>query len=167
MKYWQASDTELLSRKIYNLIPLELFLLRMDFEQARKDKDRKQRTAAIVRAKATIDKIISIITDLQEQQQINSDDYNKIITGLSEITRYLDSKYNLKLGGELEMIKLLVNEKIVKRAVRTEQAEEALKQAEEKNIKIIKKMLIKNTPISEIMDYGFTEQEIHNVQKTL
>ena len=158
VKFAEYSSATLLDKHIYNLIPLELFLLRIDFEKAKKSRDRKLRTDTIAAAKAKIDIIVSAITDLKDRQEISFDDYSQIITGLSEITRYLDKTYNLKLGGEIEMIKTIVDEKILNRA----------KQAEERLYKVVKNMLLKNTPIDEIIELtDFTELEIKDIQKSL
>ena len=179
MKYWEYSDKALLDKKIYNLLPLELFLLRADFEKATKTNNMQKRELAISGAKKAIEKIISMITDLHGEQKINSDDYNIIITGLSEIVRYLDSKYNLKLEGEFEMIKTIADKTILRRANKAEKAlqraeqaeqraEQELKKEKERIYKIVKKMLLKNSSIEEIMEMTeLTEEEIRAIEKTL
>ena len=160
MKYWNYSDTALLEKKLYNLLPLQLFILRIEFEKARKEKDRKLRKLAISRGKASIEKITSIITELHDNEEINSDDYNKIISGLNEIENYLDKKYKLnnQLTGGKKMIKTIADKNILNRATK----------AESKIIEIVKKLLLKNTPINEIIEITeLTEEKIKDIQKTM
>jgi predicted small metal-binding protein len=164
MKYWEYTDKKLMDKKLYNLLPLQVFLLRTELKKVMKEGDRQNGKLAKSRAKEISDKIFVLITELHEEQKINSDDYNKIITGLTEIMRHLDVKYNLKLRGEIEVIKTIADKNILKRA---NQAEQALQKEKEKNIEIMKKLLLKNISMEEIMDYGFTKQEIQDVQKTL
>ena len=162
MKYWEYTDKKLIDKKLYNLLPLQVFLLRAELDKVMKSNNEKEQNTAISRAKEMTSKIFTVITELHEEHEINSDDYNKIITGLTEIMNHIDNKYNIKLGGEIEMIKTIADENILKRA---RQAEQAL---QSEKAKTAKKMLLNNEPIDKIIDYtGLTEQEIQNIQKTL
>lgn len=164
MKYWEYTDTALLDKKLYNLLSLQLFLLRIDFERATKAKDKQLRESAIIRGNATIDKIVNITSELHEEHEINSDDYNKIITGLTEIANYLDRKYKLnnKLSGGNEMIKGIADKNILKRVKELEE------EVSSKAVELAKEMLADGEPIQKIVKYTkLTEDEIKDIKKTL
>jgi len=141
MKYYDYADKALIEKKLYNLLPLQLFLLRAELEKAAKEKDEQARQSAVIKAKEMIDKIFAAVTELHEEQKIDDNDYDKISSGLAEIIKHLDTRYNLNnaLIGGIEMIKTLADKKILKQAT---QAKENLAQAEEnRSIDIAKNLL--------------------------
>ena len=129
MKYWEYTEDKLINKKLYNLLPLQIFLLRAELDKVMKANDKQAQETAITGAKETINKIFTIINKLLDEEKINSEDYDKIISGLTEIMNHLDDKYNLELGGEIEMIKTVADKNILKRATKAEKAQE---QAEQK-----------------------------------
>ena len=183
MKYYDWTDKMLIDKKLYNLLPLQLFLLKAEFERASKVNDRKAKGAAILQGKDCINKIMDTLIHLQEEQEIDGNDYNKIITGLSEIGKHLDRKYKLdnKLFGGIEVIKLLFDEKLLNRVTEAEQAlrnaeqraeQKAEQRAEQKarqvKIEMVRNMLKNKRPLQYIIeDSGFTEEQITDIQKML
>ena len=158
MKYYDYADKALVDKKLYNLLPLQLFLLRAELEKTHKGKDEQARQAAIANAKEMIDKIFDAVTELHQEQKIDANDYDKIGTGLAEIMKHLDTRYNLnnELIGGIKVIKTLMNKN-------------ALRQMEKQTkIEMATKMLLKNKPMDEIIDFtGLREKEIKSIQKNL
>lgn len=161
MKYWNYTEKDLIAKKLYNLLPLQIFLLRAELDKV---KNQQQPAASRNKAKKIIDKIFMLLNELHEQGEIISDDYSKLITGFTEILRHIDDRYNLELIGEIKMLKNIVDTKILKRA---NEAEKKLQDERAKLIEGVKKMLSNGEPVNKIVDYmGITEEEINGIQQT-
>jgi len=109
IKYWTLSETALVSKKLYNLLPLQLFTLRAELDKITADGGEQSKQLAVMKAKAAIDKIVPIVEQLYQDGEINADDNDKIITGLAELVKHLDERYKLneKLSGVNDVIKVL------------------------------------------------------------
>jgi hypothetical protein len=159
IKYWTLSDTTLISKKLYNLLPLQLFTLRAELDKITSDGTEQSKQAAITKAKETINKIVDIVERLYQESEVNSDDHDKIITGLAELVKHIDERYKLneKLSGVNEVIKVL---NIARKAENKGKKAQA--------IEIAKRMLAKNKPIEEIREFTeLTEKEIKAIQNKL
>ena len=153
IKYWTLSDKALVKKKLYNLLPLQLFTLRAELDKITSAETK------ITMGKKVSKKIANIVEDLYQQNEINSDDHDKIITGLAELVKHVDERYELnqKLSGVNEMIKTL---NIARKAEK--------KGEQKKAVETAKKMLLKNRPIDEIVEFtGLTEKKITDIQKIL
>ena len=159
MKYWTLSDKALIKKKLYNLLPLQLFTLRAELDKIMTDETDQSKETVTAKAKETINKIVDIADKIYQENEINADDHDKIITGLAELIRHLDERYKLnqKLSGVNEMIKTL---NIARKAEQKGETNKA--------VEIATKLLLKNTPINEIIELtGLTEKKIATIQKTL
>ena len=109
IKYWTLSETALVSKKLYNLLPLQLFTLRAELDKITADGSEQSKQLAVTKSKAAIDKIVPIVEQLYQDGEINADDNDKIITGLAELVKHLDERYKLneKLSGVNDVIKVL------------------------------------------------------------
>jgi len=174
IKYWTLDDKALLDKKLYNLLPLQLFTLRAELDKITADGTEKSKEKAIAKAKTAIQKIVPIVEQLYQDNEIDADDLDKIITGLAELVGHLDERYKLnqKLSGVNDVIKVLniakKAEKEIQEAERKAEREiqEAEKKAENKKaIEIAKKMLLKTKPIEEIIEFtGLSEREIKRIK---
>jgi hypothetical protein len=164
MKYYDFDDKQLIDKKIYNLIVLQLFCLRPELNKIKPD-DKQAKADAKTKAEQIIAETIDTITELHQDKIINSVDYDLMITALAKIAEHLDKKYKyLKLGGNIEMIKTIADKNLIKRVIK---AEEALEKAENDKIETVKKMILKNMEISEIIELtGYNEEQIKDIQKT-
>lgn len=168
MKYWTFDDTKLIDRKLYNLLPLQVFLLRSELDRMTKNKDEQARQTAILKAKNITEKIANEIMRLSyDENKIGDDDADKIMIGLQEIFKHLNGRYkvNTKLDSEVEdMVKSLIDKKSVEK--RAKEIAEQL--AEQRTVELVKEMLLDNEPIEKIVKYTkLTENEIKDIQKTL
>jgi hypothetical protein len=156
IKYWALSETALVNKKLYNLLPLQLFTLRAELDVITADGTEQSKQAAITKAKQTINKIVNIVEKLYQESEINSDDHDKIITGLAELVKHMDERYKLnqKLSGVNDMIKVLNIARKAENKVKKAQA-----------VEIAKRMLAKNKPIEEIIEFtDLTEKEVKAIQ---
>jgi hypothetical protein len=162
IKYWTLYDKAIISKKLYNLLPLQLFTLRAELDKIMADGTEQSKRTAVTKSKGVINKIVDIVEKLYQENEINSDDHDKIVTGLAELIKHLDERYKLnqELSGVDNMIKVL---NIARKAEK-----EAKKAEVKKAIEIAKKMLLNNEPIDKIMEYTeLTEKQIQDIQKRL
>ena len=119
IKYWTLSDTTLINKKLYNLLPLQIFTLRAELDKITAAGTEQSKEAATTTAKEAVNKIIDVVKYLHQENEIDADDHDKIITGLAELIRHLDERYKLnqKLSGVNDVIKVLnIAKKAEKRA---------------------------------------------------
>ena len=77
MKYWEYDDEELLNKKMYPLLPLQLFNLRKELEYARKKNDIAKIQYLGQEAKGIAEKIAMESKKLFEEKEIVGDDFHK------------------------------------------------------------------------------------------
>jgi len=77
MKYWEYDDEELLNKKMYPLLPLQLFNLRKELEYARKKNDIAKIQYLAQEAKGIAEKIAMESKKLFEEKEIIGDDFHK------------------------------------------------------------------------------------------
>ena len=162
VKYWTLSEQDLIDRKLYILLPLQVFLLRAKLEKATKASDEGERQEAISEAMRTTERVRDAITNLHDESVLDVNDYDKLMIGLSETFRHINERYsvNPRLSEEVEdMVKTFIDKKLLKKA---ENAEKNAKK------EMAKKMLMKNRPMDEIIEFTeLTEREIKNIEKQL
>ena len=159
IKYWTLDNKQLIDKKLYNLLPLQLFTLRAELDKITADDSEASKQEAITKAKATIDKIVKIVEQLYQDNEFNADDHDKIITGLAELIKHLDERYKLnqKLSGVNDVIKVL---NIARKAENKGEQKRAVGMAE--------KMLLNKEPIEKIIDYTeLTEKRILAIKKRI
>ena len=159
IKYWTLDDKELIDKKLYNLLPLQLFTLRAELDKITADGSEPSKQTATTKAKTEIDKIVGLVEQLYQDNEINADDHDKIITGLAELVKHLDERYKLnqKLSGVNDVIKVLNIARKAESKIRNDQA-----------IEMAEKMLLNKEPIEKIIEYtGLTEKRILAIEKRI
>lgn len=68
MKYWEYSDEELIEKKMYPLIPLQLFKIRKDLEYACKHNDKNRINELSQEARKLAIKLANESKELFEQE---------------------------------------------------------------------------------------------------
>jgi predicted transposase/invertase (TIGR01784 family) len=175
LKYWAMDECELIERKLYILLPLQVFLLRAKLESAAKANDEQERQKAIADAMRATERTRDIIAGLYEENTFDMDDYDKLMLGLSEAFRHINDRYGVDPGLNMEvdeMVKTFLDKNVRKKLKKLENVEKQIKIAEEQaknaeeqaKIEVAKKMLLKNKPMDEIVEFtGLTEDEIKNI----
>ena len=121
MKYWEYTDNDLLKNKMYPLLPLQIFKLRYQMEQIKRNKiDNKEQKQqeTITKAKETAETIAKEAEQLYNNKEINGEDYHKILLAIASIFEYLNNKYgdNQSLEEEVwHMTKTLYDPAVEKR----------------------------------------------------
>lgn len=93
IKYWNYSEEELIEKKMYPLLPLQLFKLRKDLDKARSknDIDRLKELADIARNLA--EKLAKDSVELFEEDEILGDDFHKMLLAIQNLIEYLNRNY--------------------------------------------------------------------------
>ena len=96
MKYWEYTDNDLLKNKMYPLLPLQIFKLRYQMEQIKRNKienkEQKQQEI-IIKAKETAEIIAKEAEQLYNNKEINGEDYHKILLAIASIIEYVNTNY--------------------------------------------------------------------------
>ena len=139
IKYWEFTEEELIKRKMYPLIPLQLFSLRKELEVAQKKND------------------------------ILGEDFHKMLLAIQNLIEYLNRNYfnDDKLEEEvITMTKSLYDPEVEKQGIQKgiEQGiKQGIKQGEKKkSIEIAKKGILKGLDNETIMD--LTELSIEEIE---
>ena len=168
VKYWTLSDTALVDKKLYNLLPLQLFTLRAELDKITADGTKQSKQTAIKKSKEAIEKIVGIVKKLYQDSNIDADDYDKIVTGLAELVRHLDERYKLneKLSGVNDVIKVLnIAKKAEKKAEKEIEKRVVKEAAKGAAIEIAEKAVKKGLSLEDIIELtGLTEKEIQNIK---
>jgi hypothetical protein len=95
MKYWEYDHKDLLKRKLYPLLPLQVFKLRYKMEQIKgKQTGSKQSLIeTILEAKQIAEEVALEGKHLYDSNEINGDDLHKILLAIESIFAYLNNKY--------------------------------------------------------------------------
>jgi len=121
MKYWEYSDIDIMQNKMYPLLPLQVFKLRYKMEQIKKKHgvESSELRETIMEAKKLSEIISREGSQLFNNDEIDGEDFHKILLAVSNIFEYLNTKYlnDEKLNEEvLNMTKTLYDPAVVKGA---------------------------------------------------
>lgn len=151
MKYWEYSDKELIEKKMYPLIPLQLFNLRKDLKNAQDKKDIEKIKKLSTIARNLANKLAKESAELFEKDEILGDDFHKMLLAIQNLIEYLNRNYMNDESIEDEVIKVtktLYDPEVEKRGIA-----KGIEKGIEKGIgKSIEKMLIKGMKEEEIAD---------------
>lgn len=120
MKYWEYSDEELIEKKMYPLIPLQLFKIRKDLEYACKHNDKNRINELSQEARKLAIKLANESKELFEQEKILGDDFHKMLLGIQNLIEYLNRNYLNDNEIEREMVsmtKTLIDPEVEKRGI--------------------------------------------------
>ena len=125
MKYWKYSSRDLMERKMYLLLPLQVFKLRKQIKKAlRKVSDEEER-GRVVRGKLDelkdmIREIAGLMEKLYEDKEIVGIDMEKMELAVNNISNYLYEKYKEYDSEEVKEMMTYVVSPAVKAQVRKE-----------------------------------------------
>lgn len=167
MKYWEYGIKELLEKKLYPLLPLQVFKLRHKLEQLKRRKSGTEEhlKEAILEAKEAVRKVGAESRRLQQEGIISGEDLHSILKAANSLFNYLNSRYtNIdQLNKEVQtMIKSFYDP-----AVKEEGIEEGIEKGIEKGIvRVAKNMYLEGEDIEKIKRYtGLSEERIEEIRK--
>lgn len=144
MKYWEYSDEELIKRKMYPLIPLQLFNLRKDLQLAKQRNDLDKIKELSKTAKNLAIKLANESKELFDEYEILGDDFHKMLLAINNLIEYLNRNYidDENLEEEVNiMTKTLYDPEVEKKGIE-KGIEKGYKQGVEQNqIEIVLNML--------------------------
>ena len=161
MRYFEYDENRLIKEKLYNLLPLQIFKLRAELDKMTKNKDEPGRQAALLKAWNITDKIAKKVVELYNKKKFTDIDVDKLLIAVSECFQHLNNRYNVnkKLNAEVDtMVRTLMDKTLL----------DKIEKLKNTKTEIVKKMLLKNKPIDEIMEFTeLGEKEIKDIQETL
>ena len=162
IKYWELTEQDLIERQLYPLLPLQIFLLRGELKKYAEEKDSEDKRRLIQQIKELTEKIIVEARDLAEMGEIGKDDAERIITALGRLIKYLNDKYKFDENLDKEV------RTVIESVFTTIRKEGKIEGAEENKIATAKKMIIRDKPLGEIVEFsGLTEKRIRQLAKKL
>ncbi|MGL5415780.1 MAG: Rpn family recombination-promoting nuclease/putative transposase [Clostridium sp.] len=93
MKYWEYNDKDLLEKKMYSLLPLQIFLLRKELSKNFKNGKLKNKEKFLVKIKEVTETLVKEATKLFEEGEILGEDYDKILVMIDYLISYLNNRY--------------------------------------------------------------------------
>lgn len=120
MKYWEYSDEQLREKKMYPLIPLQLFKLRKELEKAHNEKDLNRIKELSNNAKELAGKLAKQSAILFEADEILGEDFHKMLLAIQNLIEYLNRNYMNDENIENEvttMTKTLYDPEVEKRGI--------------------------------------------------
>ena len=93
MKYWEYNDEDLIQRKMYPLIPLQLFNLRKKLHLAKKKNDINTIKELSVVARNLAEKLANESKELFEQDEILGEDFHSMLLAIQNLIEYLNRNY--------------------------------------------------------------------------
>ncbi|MGL4849202.1 MAG: Rpn family recombination-promoting nuclease/putative transposase [Clostridium sp.] len=93
MKYWKYSDKDLLEKKMYSLLPLQIFLFRKELSKNFKNGKLKNKEKFLIKIKELTEILIKETTELFKTGEILGEDYDKILVMIEYLISYLNKKY--------------------------------------------------------------------------
>ncbi len=121
IKYWQFDLEQLLSRKLYPLLPLQIFKLRHELKKLKRQKGSSEKmVAGIIEVQKMAEKVAWEAKLLYESETISGEDLHRILVAVESIFEYLNLKYAgvKKLTEEVhQMVKTLYDPEVEKRGI--------------------------------------------------
>ncbi|WP_300887441.1 hypothetical protein [uncultured Clostridium sp.] len=120
IKYWEYTDKELKEKKMYPLIPLQLFNLRKELEKAHNKNDLKKIKELSKKAKNLAEKLAKESAKLFEEDEILGEDFHKMLLAIQNLIEYLNRNYMKDENIENEvnkMTKTLYDPEVEKRGI--------------------------------------------------
>ena len=145
IKYWEYTDKELKEKKMYPLMPLQLFNLRKELEKAHNKNDLKKIKELSKKAKNLAEKLAKESVKLFEEDEILGEDFHKMLLAIQNLIEYLNRNYMKDENIENEvnkMTKTLYDPEVEKRG-----REEGRQEGREE---VIEKLLLSGMDIEKI-----------------
>ena len=136
MKYWEYTDEELREKKMYPLIPLQLFSLRKELEKAQQKQDIQRIKDLSLTAKNLASKLAYEAKQLFEEDEILGEDFHKLLLAIQNLIEYMNRNYfnNQEIEDEVSrMTKTLYDPEVERRGIK-KGIEQGIEQGIEKGI---------------------------------
>ncbi|MEG2379706.1 MAG: Rpn family recombination-promoting nuclease/putative transposase [Bacilli bacterium] len=120
MKYWEFTDEELIRKKMYPLIPLQLFNLRKELQKAQSSNDMKRMNELSHIAKSLAIRLANESKELFDNHEILGEDFHRMLLAINNLIEYLNRNYlnDNKLEDEVNtMTKTLYDPEVEKRGI--------------------------------------------------
>lgn len=120
MKYWEYSDVELIEKKMYPLVPLQLFNLRKKLSNAVKREDYDIVEEMAVEAKDLAFKLADEMKNIYINNEMFGEDFHKMLLAIQNLIEYLNRNYfkNDKIEDEVNtMTKTLYDPEVEARGI--------------------------------------------------
>ena len=93
MKYWEYNDKDLIEKKMYPLIPLQLFNLRKKLNYAKKKNDINKIKELSIVARNLAEKLAIESKELFDQDEILGEDFHSMLLAIQNLIEYLNRNY--------------------------------------------------------------------------
>lgn len=120
LKYWEYTDEVLIEKKMYPLIPLQLFTLRKEVAKACGKGDFNKIGTLLKRARDLAWKLGKESNELVHRNEISFEDYGKMLLAIQNLIEYLNRVYfnDENIEKEVEdMTKTLYDPEVEKRGI--------------------------------------------------
>ncbi|MGL5577352.1 MAG: hypothetical protein ACRDCW_17580 [Sarcina sp.] len=120
MKYWEYTEKEILEKKMYPLIPLQLFNLRKELKRLEAKNDIKGIKGYAKEARVIANKLAHMSSELLDDEEIYGEDLHKMLLGIQNLIEYLNRVYfkDESIEEEVEsMTKTLYDPEVEKRGM--------------------------------------------------
>lgn len=145
IKYWEYTNEELKEKKMFPLMPLQLFNLRKELEKAHNKNDLKKIKELSKKAKNLAEKLAKESAKLFEEYEILGEDFHKMLLAIQNLIEYLNRNYmkDENIKNEVnKMTKTLYDPEVEKRG-REEGRQEVIEE-------VIEKLLLSGMDIEKI-----------------
>ena len=93
MKYWEYNDKDLIEKKMYPLIPLQLLNLRKKLNYAKKKNDINKIKELSIVARNLAEKLAIESKELFDQDEILGEDFHSMLLAIQNLIEYLNRNY--------------------------------------------------------------------------
>ncbi|MEG2917826.1 MAG: DUF4351 domain-containing protein [Clostridium sp.] len=175
MRYWDYTDEDLIKKKMYPLIPLQLFGLKKELEKAAKQNDIKTIKELSHKARDLASKLAGESKELLDKNEIVGEDFHKMLLAIQNLIEYLSRNY-MNDDEELEeevikMTKTLYDPEVEKRGIQKGEQIALVKST----VKLLKKkfgevpeeliQIIRNLPIDKVENINDDILDIQSLEE--
>ena len=93
LKYWEYSDKDLISKKMYPLMPLQLFQLKKELIKANKNNNIEKMKELSYKAKKLATKLANESKELFDSNEILGEDFHKMLLAIQNLIEYLNRNF--------------------------------------------------------------------------
>ena len=93
MKYWEFTDEYLINKKMYPLIPLQLFNLRKELKKAQSQNDIHKIKEMSYIARDLAERLANESKDLFDNDEILGEDFHTMLLAINNLIEYLNRNY--------------------------------------------------------------------------
>ncbi|WP_235700109.1 hypothetical protein [Clostridium senegalense] len=155
IKYWEYTDEELIEKKMYPLLPLQLFNLRKELDKAQRKNDINRIKELSLQARGIASKIAKESQELLQENEILHQDFHKMLLAIQNLIEYLNRNYFKDERIEEEVItmtKTLYDPEVEKKGI-----EKGIEKGMEKAIGLMLKKGMDAETIAETLEVSLDE----------